>query len=63
MEFIFSLPILIFIAIAVFGFKAFTVVPQQEAYVVERWGRYYKTLTPGLRWLCRLWTALPTNTR
>ena len=51
MEFIFSLPILIFIAIAVFGFKAFTVVPQQEAYVVERWGRYYKTLTPGLRWL------------
>ena len=51
MEFIFSLPILIFIAFAVFGFKAFTVVPQQEAYVVERWGRYYKTLTPGLRWL------------
>ena len=51
MEFIFSLPILIFIAIAVFGFKAFTVVPQQEAYVVERWGRYYKTLTHGLRWL------------
>ena len=26
-------------------------MPQQEAYVVERWGRYYKTLTPGLRWL------------
>ena len=51
MEIFFSLPILIFIAIAVFGFKAFTVVPQQEAYVVERWGRYYKTLTPGLRWL------------
>lgn len=51
MDFIFSLPLIIFIAVVVFGFKAFTVVPQQEAYVVERWGRYYKTLTPGLRWL------------
>lgn len=50
-DFFFSLPFLIFIAIAVFGFKAFTVVSQQEAYIVERWGRYHRTLTPGLRWL------------
>ncbi|MDO4226898.1 SPFH domain-containing protein [Neisseria sp.] len=43
-----SFPILIFIAVVVFGFKAFTVVPQQEAYVVERLGRFYKVLNPGL---------------
>ncbi|MCP2039828.1 regulator of protease activity HflC (stomatin/prohibitin superfamily) [Neisseria sp. HSC-16F19] len=50
-DFFISAPILIFLAIAVFGFKAFAVVPQQEAFIVERWGRYHKTLTPGLRWL------------
>lgn len=49
--YLFSLPVILFIAIAIFGFKAFAVVPQQEAYIVERWGRYHKTLTPGLRWL------------
>lgn len=51
MEMLFSLPVLLFIAIAFFGFKAFVRVSQQEAYIVERWGRYHKTLTPGLRWL------------
>ncbi|WP_066566799.1 SPFH domain-containing protein [Snodgrassella sp. CFCC 13594] len=51
MELLFSLPILIFLAIVVFGLMAFKVVPQQEAYIVERWGRYYKTLTPGLRFI------------
>ncbi|MBF0803694.1 MULTISPECIES: SPFH domain-containing protein [Neisseria] len=43
-----SFPILLFIAVIVFGFKAFVVVPQQEAYVVERLGRFHKVLTPGL---------------
>ena len=51
MELLFSLPILIFLAIVVFGLMAFKVVPQQEAYIVERWGRYHKTLTPGLRFI------------
>ncbi|MDO5687493.1 MAG: stomatin-like protein [Neisseria sp.] len=50
MEFL-SIPVLLLAAAIFIGFKAFKVVPQQEAYVVERWGRYYKTLTPGLRWL------------
>lgn len=48
MELLLSFPILILIAVIVFGFKAFTVVPQQEAYVVERLGRFYKVLNPGL---------------
>ena len=43
-----SFPILILIAVVVFGFKSFTVVPQQEAYVVERLGRFHKVLNPGL---------------
>lgn len=47
MEFI-SFPILILMAVIIFGFKSFIVVPQQEAYVVERLGRFYKVLTPGL---------------
>ncbi|TFU99149.1 paraslipin, partial [Bacillus stratosphericus] len=39
---------MLFIDVIVFGFKAFVVVPQQEAYVVERLGRFHKVLTPGL---------------
>lgn len=48
MEFFFSFPIMIFIAVVVFGFKAFVIVPQQEAYIVERLGRFHKVLNPGL---------------
>ncbi len=48
MELLLSFPILILIAVIVFGFKSFTVVPQQEAYVVERLGRFHKVLNPGL---------------
>ncbi|STZ76146.1 SPFH domain-containing protein [Bergeriella denitrificans] len=48
MEMLYSFPVLLLIAAVVFGFKAFIVVPQQEAYVVERLGRFYKTLNPGL---------------
>ncbi|QEY24831.1 SPFH domain-containing protein [Neisseria animalis] len=48
MEIFYSFPVVLLIAAVVFGFKAFVVVPQQEAYVVERLGRFYKTLNPGL---------------
>ncbi|HFC8517703.1 SPFH domain-containing protein [Neisseria weaveri] len=43
-----SFPILLLIVVVVFGFKSFIVVPQQEAYVVERLGRFHKVLNPGL---------------
>ncbi|MBO7082208.1 MAG: SPFH/Band 7/PHB domain protein [Neisseriaceae bacterium] len=46
-----TIPIFLLIAAIVVGFQTFKIVPQQEAYVVERWGRYYRTLSPGLHWL------------
>lgn len=46
-----SLPLILFIVLAVFGFKAFRVVPQQEAHVVERLGRFHSVLKPGLNFL------------
>lgn len=46
-----SLPLILFIVLAVFGFKAFRVVPQQEAHVVERFGRFHAVLKPGLNFL------------
>ena len=48
MELFLSFPILLLIAVIIFGFKSFVVVPQQEAYVVERLGRFHKVLNPGL---------------
>ena len=42
---------ILFAVIVVFGFKAFTVVPQQEAYVVERLGRFHAVPNPGLNFL------------
>ena len=42
---------ILFAVIVVFGFKAFTVVPQQEAYVVARLGRFHAVLNPGLNFL------------
>ena len=48
MELLYSFPFLILIAVIVFGFKSFIVVPQQEAYIVERLGRFDKILNPGL---------------
>lgn len=48
MELLFSFPLLLLAVVIIFGFKAFIVVPQQEAYVVERLGRFYKVLNPGL---------------
>lgn len=51
LEALIGLP-LFFVVVAIFlGFKTFKVVPQQEAFVIERWGRFYKVLNPGLRFL------------
>ena len=43
-----TLPVIILIALIIIGFKAFKVVPQQEAQIVERLGKYHATLAPGL---------------
>ena len=48
MELLYSFPFLILIAVIVFGFKSFIVVPQQESYIVERLGLFHKILNPGL---------------
>ncbi len=46
---------LIFAAVvAVFIFQTFKIVPQQNAWVVERLGRYDRTLTPGLKFVLPL---------
>lgn len=41
-------PLIILVSVIVLGFKAFKVVPQQEAYVVERLGKFHAVLKPGL---------------
>jgi regulator of protease activity HflC (stomatin/prohibitin superfamily) len=43
--------IVIAIIAVIFGFRALKVVPQQNAWVVERLGKYHATLTPGLNFL------------
>lgn len=40
--------IAIFLVAITFAFKSFKIVPQQEAWVVERLGKYNATLEPGL---------------
>ncbi|HEZ3760774.1 TPA: paraslipin, partial [Neisseria meningitidis] len=40
--------IILLVAVAVFGFKSFVVIPQQEVHVVERLGRFHRALTAGL---------------
>ena len=47
MELLYSFPFLILIAVIVFGFKSFIVVPQQEAYIVDGWGVSTKSSTPA----------------
>ncbi|MCP1291038.1 MULTISPECIES: SPFH domain-containing protein [Chromobacterium] len=42
------LPLILLAAVIVFVFKSLAVVPQQNAYIVERLGRYHGTLAPGL---------------
>jgi regulator of protease activity HflC (stomatin/prohibitin superfamily) len=41
--------IAIALAIVIFIFQTFKIVPQQNAWVVERLGKYDRTLTPGLK--------------
>ncbi|MDO5356429.1 MAG: stomatin-like protein [Conchiformibius sp.] len=43
------LSLIIFAVIIILGFKSFVVVQQQEAYIVERLGKYHATLEPGLK--------------
>ena len=52
MESTFSIVALIIFVIAlVFVFKTINVVPQQNAWVVERLGKYHATLAPGLNFV------------
>lgn len=39
------------VAVVVFIAKTFRIVPQQNAWVVERLGKYYETLGPGLHFI------------
>ena len=49
---------------AIFVFQTFKIVPQQNAWVVERLGKYDRTLTPGLELRhARSSSASPTSTR
>ena len=43
--------IILAVGVIFLGLKSFKVVPQQEAYVVERWGQFHNVLEPGLRFL------------
>ena len=45
---LFSLPLIILILAIVFVTQAVNVVPQQSAWVLERFGKYNRTLLPGL---------------
>lgn len=52
MESTFSIvALIIFIIALVFVFKTINVVPQQNAWVVERLGKYHATLAPGLNFV------------
>jgi regulator of protease activity HflC (stomatin/prohibitin superfamily) len=46
-----SLALLIFIIAIIFTMRSIRVVPQQNAWVVERIGKYHSTLKPGLNFL------------
>jgi regulator of protease activity HflC (stomatin/prohibitin superfamily) len=43
--------LVLFVVAAIFIVKSVKVVPQQSAFVVERLGKYFATLTPGLSFL------------
>jgi len=45
---VYAIPFFIIASAAVFVIEGVRVVPQQSAWVVERWGRYHTTLQPGL---------------
>ncbi len=46
-----EIAIILLVVAVIFGFKSIKVVPQQHAWVIERWGKYRDTLTPGLNWV------------
>ena len=46
-----ALPLLILIIAIIFTMRSIRVVPQQNAWVVERIGKYHSTLKPGLNFL------------
>ena len=50
--------IILAVGVIFLGLKSFKVVPQQEAYVVERWGQFHNVLEPGLRFLVPLMDKL-----
>lgn len=45
------IPLVIFIIAVIFIVRTFKIVPQQHAWVVERLGKYDRTLTPGLKFV------------
>jgi regulator of protease activity HflC (stomatin/prohibitin superfamily) len=46
-----EIAIVIAVIAAIFVFQTFKIVPQQNAWVVERLGKYDRTLTPGLKFV------------
>ena len=49
-----SFPLIIFVGVMFFVIKSVCIVPQQEAYIVERFGRFHAVLNPGLKFLIPL---------
>ncbi|HEY4084206.1 MAG TPA: stomatin-like protein [Burkholderiaceae bacterium] len=47
--------LVILVAAVIFIYQTIKIVPQQNAWVVERFGKYHGTLTPGLNLLLPLW--------
>jgi regulator of protease activity HflC (stomatin/prohibitin superfamily) len=45
------IPLLILVIAAIFVIRAVKIVPQQNAWVVERLGKYHASLSPGLKFL------------
>jgi regulator of protease activity HflC (stomatin/prohibitin superfamily) len=48
---VFTAILIVFIAAALYIYYSVKVVPQQHAWVVERWGKYHTTLAPGLKFV------------
>ena len=46
-----EIALVLFVVAAIFIFQTFKIVPQQHAWVVERLGKYDRTLTPGLEFV------------
>jgi len=46
-----SVALVLFVVAVIFIFQTFKIVPQQNAWVVERLGKYDRTLAPGLEFV------------